>query len=379
MANVFVATSDIVQEMVDDYKSITGITLDPNNFDDSYVAKFWAEAGAVSSMYAQVQRVLNDFFPATASTEALVQHLSTRAMPGQIQPQPSSGQIKLTGNAAGIAVAAGTQVKRVSDGAVFTAIQDGVTGSDFTVILFFQSASTGNVQNLDSYNQPFTLTTAIAGMKTACVNSSLFLDGRDLETDAEMRARIQAHDQDDNSGGNQTAYETWATIASNQVVTAKTIRLPRGADTVDTYITAGTSDIAAAVQAGQPVTRLPSADLLATVQAYILARNPVTDDHLTKAPIEIPFDVNFAYDLFTETASNRTYVNGIITKVIQTYIYQARPLDVITSTAIERLVDQAIGDQISERHCADLGGSVGHYQVPAINILTPRTITLLTL
>ncbi len=376
MASVFLATADIVQEMVDDFKSITGVTLDPTNVDDSYVAKFYAEAGAISSMYAQAQRVLNDVFPATASTDGLLKHLAARSLSSQIQPQPSTGVLKLTGNSSGIAIGIGAQAKRVSDGAVFTCIQAGVTGSDLTASLYFQSQSTGNSQNLDSLNQPFTLTSAISGLQSAVTNVSLFLDGRDLETDDEMRARILAHDQDENSGGNQAAYEAWALAASNQVVTAKTIRLPRGPDTVDTYITAGTTDIASAVQSGSPVTRLPSADLISAVQAYILARNPVTDDHRTKAPIELPFSVSFAFSLMIETTANRSYVGGVITKVIQTYIYQARPLDVLTPTAIERLVDQAIGDQIKERNCANMAGSVTNYTVPAINILTPQTITL---
>ena len=376
MASVFKATADIVQEMCDDFKSLTGVTLDPTDYDDTRVMKFWTDAGALSSMYSQAQRVVNDFFPVSASTDGLISHLNARSMPLQIQPQSSHGQILLTGNASGIIIPVGTQVKRVSDGAVFNCIQAGTTDSTFTATLFFESVATGNAQNLDSISQPFTLTTAIAGLQSACTNASLFLDGRDLEVDADMVTRIQAHDQDDNSGGNAAAYEAWALAASNQVVTSKCIRLARGPDTVDTYITAGTSDIAAAVQSGQPVTRLPSADLLALVQAYILTLNPVTDVHLTHAPIELPIDITFQYSLVTETAPNRSYVNGIITKVIQIYIYQARPLDVLSPTAIERLVDQAIGDQIVERNCGNLNGASTHFTVPSINIMTPRLITL---
>ena len=376
MANVFLATADIVQGMCDDFKSFTGVTLNSSDYDDTRVMKFWTDAGALSSMYAQAQRVVNDFFPASASTTGLISHLNTRSLATQIQPQPAHGVIRITGNAAGITIPIGTQAKRVSDGSVLTSIQLGVTGADNTVSLFFESVSKGNAQNLDSIGQPFTLTTAIAGIQSACTNVSLFLDGRDLEGDAEMIVRIQAHDQDDNSGGNAAAYEAWALAASNQVVTSKCIRLARGPDTVDTYITAGTSDIQAAVQSGQPVTRLPSSDLLALVQSYITLLNPVTDVHLTHAPIELSIDITFQYSLNVETTANRSYCDQIITKVIQTYVYKARPQDILSPTAIERLVDQAIGDQIIERNCGNLNGLSTHFTVPSINIMTPRLITI---
>jgi uncharacterized phage protein gp47/JayE len=380
MANVFKATADIVQEMCSDYKSITGITLSPTNYDNENVIKFYTDAGAISSMYAEIQRTANDFFPQTASLSGLIKALASRSMPPQIQPQSSQGQIQLTGSAAGIAITAGaTQVQRVSDGAVFTCIQSGVTDGAKTANLFFESQAKGNAQNLDSLNQPFTLITPISGISTNCINTSLFLNGRDLETTKEIAARITAHDQDDNSGGNEIAYENWAQVASSEVVTAKTVRLPRGPDTVDTYITSGTTDIAAAVLAGQSISRLPSPALLATVQAYITSLNPITDDHLTKAPIETPLNVTFRFKLYDESTANRSYLTGIITQIIKIYLYSAKPLDVLSPSAIERLVDQQIGDQISERACDNLGGMNTYFTVPAVNIIVPGTLTIVGL
>ena len=375
MANVYKATADIVQSMCDDFKVITGITLNPNMIDDSTVIKLYAVAGGLSSFYSELQRSVNDFFPTTASTEALRKHLATRSLVDQIQPSASHGQIKFTGTT-GITIPIGTRVKRVSDGALFTTIQSGDIGLSGNVILFTESVDTGNTQNLDSLNQPFILVTPISGVQSSCVNTSNFYDGRDLETNQEMLSRILIHDRDENSGGNAVAYEKWAKDASNEVVTAKALRRVRGPDTVDLIITSGTSNISAAVEAGQAITRQPSTALIATVQAYVNTLNPVTDDALVKAPIEIPFNVLFRYKLNSESVANRNYVDGIITKVIKTYVYSARPQDILSPTDLERLVDQRIGDQIKERLCNNFAGAVTNYTIPSDSILTPNTITL---
>lgn len=378
MANVFRATRDIVQDMCDDFKAITGITLTPDQVDDSNVIKFYTDAGALSSLYSELQRTVNDIFPTTSSTEGLIKHLATRSLPTQIQPQKSHGQIKFQG-AAGTLIGLNVQVKRASDGLIFQTIQTGSIDVTGFVSLFVESLATGNIQNLDSLNNPFTLVSPIAGILPACTNVTTFLDGRDLEKNEQMLARILAHDQDDNSGGNAVFYEATAQAASNEVVTAKTIRTPRGPDTVDTYITSGTTDIQAAVEASQPVVRQPSTTLLTAVQAYIIALNPITDDHRTLAPTEIPLNVTFRYKLYAEGVANRAFVNDIILKIIKTYIYQARPLDVLSPSAIERLIDQRVGDQILERACDNLGGLNTFYSVPSTNILTPGTITITTL
>ena len=375
MSNVFVDTTTVVQQMCDDYKSITGITLSPQMIDDSNVIKFYAYAGAISSLYSECQRTVNDIFPATASEEALIQHLATRSLPARIQPQKSHGQIQFTLTGAAT-IPVGAQVSRVSDGSVYQTIQTVTSPSAGAVNLFVESLNQGNSQNLDTLNNPFTLVTPVTNVTNACINTGLFLDGRDLETSQEMVARIQAHDQDNNSGGNAVAYENWAHLASNEVVTAKCVRLLRGPDTVDVIITSGTTDISAAVKSGQAVTRLPSAPLIAQVQAYINTLNPVTDDLLVRGPSEAPFTLTFKYNLYNETAANRSYVDSQILQVIQIFIYSAQPLDVINPTELERLVDQAIGDQIKERICLNFTSTTSYFTVPQDQVLVPTNIVL---
>lgn len=379
MANVYRSTEQIVQDFCDDFKAITGITLTPSMKNDTNVIKFWTWAGAISASYAEKQRTVNDINAQTASEEELERKLAARTMPPRIQPQSSNGQIQFTLTGAA-PIPINTQVRRKATGDLYQTIEAGVLASAGSLVLYCSSIDTGNDQNISADSgEPFELVSAIVGVNTACVSASKFLDGRDLETPAEMAARVLEHDQDDNSGGNATAYETWAYASSGEVVTAKCLRLVRGADTVNIVITSGTTDISAAVEAGQTVSRLPSAPLIATVLAYIQARNPVTDDVLVLGPTEQALNVTLNYSLYDESASNRSYVDDIITKVIKTYLYQAKSADVLTPSAIERLVDQRIGDLVKERTCSNLNGGTSYYVVANDKIITPGTITLGTI
>ena len=201
MAKIFRAVREIVQDMCDDHKAITGVELTPDMLDNTIVIKFYDDAGALSLLYSAVQQVANDSQPATASKEARIEHLRTRQMSTQIPAQKSHGQITFTVTKAVSIPANSTQVKRLSDGAIFVAIQAGSATGAGQVTLYFESADSGNDKNLDSSNQPFTLITPIDGVNPACTNASLFLDGRDLETSDEMLERIQAHDRDALGGG----------------------------------------------------------------------------------------------------------------------------------------------------------------------------------
>lgn len=375
MSNIFKSTRQIVQEMCDEYKAITGITKTPDQKDDTDVIKFYTDAAAISSLYSTSQNILNDFFPQTASEEALKRHLQSRGLVPQIQPQTSKGQITITGTD-GTTIPLGTQVSRTSDGELYSCIQAGIIGAS-SVTLFFESVNKGNTLNIDATAQPFSLVTSISGALVPCVSASKFLDGRDLETPEEMLARIETHDRDDDTGGNAVAYERFAKEASNEVISATVLRLVRGIDTVDVIITSGTSDISAAVEAGQIVTRLPSVALIDTVQAYIEIQNPVTDDVLVKAPTEQNFDVTVRYTLLDDNLINRSYAEDQMLKTIKTFIYQAKSGSQISPTDLERLIDKRIGDLIKERFVDNFAGIVSKFQVPTDKILTPNVITFL--
>jgi uncharacterized phage protein gp47/JayE len=369
----FKAPAEIVQQMLDDFQQITGIQLSPNDFDNEIVIKCWTYAGAISSMYSANEKTRDDIWPGSASEDGLRRHLAAHQLPPQIQPQPSNGVLLFTGTQNTV-VPIGTQVKRRLDGKVFLSTAAAtIPALGTTVSVPFQSLVSGQASNVDQIGDAYDLVQPIAGI-TGIVSTSSFRDGRDLETAAEMLARIEASEQDVNTGGNLVAYQAMAKAASGDVVTATAIKNARGVGTVNTVITSGTTDIAGAVNSGQAVSRLPSTALINAVQAYILANNPTTDDHLTVAPTEAAFNVTYTYALFDE--SLRALVNAQVTKIIQIFVYSAVPNEILYPTDLERQIDQALGHLIKSRRVSDFGGGGPSFTVPAAQILTPGTITL---
>lgn len=372
MSEIFVAPADVMTDMLTDHKSISGVDLSPTDVSREEVIKYLVVAGAISSMTSQAQRSFDDGFPGSASETGLEQHLQARELPPRIDAQPSVGTIRQTGTN-GTVINIGAQISRDSDGSVFIAITSG-TISGGHVDITFQSAQNGASQNLDTLSQTFTLLTSIPGADTSVMNTTQFLDGRDQETPDEMLARIVAHDQDENTGGNLAAYEAWAKAASPSVVTATAIKQPRGANTVNTVITSGTTDIATAVRNGDSITRLPSDDLITAVQAYILTLNPVTDDHETVAPTEEAFNSTIRFDLYDET--QRSLVETEITILWKIFIYSAAPNQKLLPTDLERQIDADIGHLLAARRVETFGGSDLSYTVPASMLETPGTLTM---
>jgi len=375
MSDIFLTTEQVVAEMLADYKNITGIELAASNLEREEVIKAFTYSGSISMFYSRLRQVSDDTYPASSSETGLVKHLAARSLPGRAQPSSSLGVVRFPG-VEGTTFGTGVQVKRALDGALYVSVTSGVVTGGY-VDVTFQSLLTGAAQDLDQLGQEFDLITPIVGISATGTNQTQFANGRDLETPAEMLARIQAHDQDENSGGNIPAYEAWAREASSDVVTATGIKIARGIGTVDVVITAGTTDISAAVNAGLPVVRLPSVDLVAAVLAYILVRNPTTDDVQVVAPTEEDFNVTFRYNLYDETL--RTQIDPKIRALIKIYIYSAVPQQKMSPSDVERIIDENYSTLIRERRCSDFSGGGPDYTVPNYKLERPGTLTTGTL
>lgn len=372
MVDVFKSKDIIVQEMLDDFEEITGQKLNASDLGYEEVIKMHTYAGAISSFYASLQNVSNEIHPQNSSLEGLIDHLKSRNLAERIQAQASYGKIKHTG-LEGKIIVTGTRAKRKSDGRLYEAIETKSIPDTLEVEVSYISVLKGQENNITELDQEFELLIPIADIDSSCSNSTAFVDARNIETQSEMLARIEEHDKRENSGGNPVAYEKWAKEASDQVVTAKTYKHVRGVSTVDTVITSGTTDIDAAVENNLPITRIPSAELIATVQAYIEFENPTTDDHQTFAPIEEEFDSAIYYELYDETL--RFTVDVEITKIWKKFIYKVIPSQVIYPTDLEKLIDNRLDHLIKHRRVSDF--SLDHfYTVPARTLLIPGELTL---
>lgn len=368
----FRSQAEIELDMLADLEDITGLKLSSTDVSREEVIKIKQQAIAFSHAYAQIDRVADDIFPGSASKEALIKHLAADELPDQEAAQPSSGTIGHTGTV-GEVILAGNRVRQKSSGKLFYLLADATVGDDGTVEGAYRSVLSGQDQNIDLLDDDFEMVVRQDGIDDACTNVTRFLDGRDLETPAEMLARIQTRERDEDTGGNLTAYERFAKEASDAVVSAHAIKNPRGDGTVDTVITSGTTDIEAAVLNGDPVERVPSEELIATVQAYVILHNPTTDDHQTIGPTEENFDTTVTYDLYDETL--RPQVEVKIAQVWKIFVYSILSGDDADPTDLERRIDAKVGHLIRRRRVTNFDGATPQYTVPEGHILKPRTLT----
>ena len=245
--------------------------------DSDYGVRAAANGSAIEGLYEYQQWIVNQIFPDTADPDILLLHARVRGL--SLKPAvPASGSVQLNGSVgssadAGITVLLqnGTQYQ-TTDTATIGA--DGTATVDATAVV---AGSAGNVQA----NTPITLQSPPPGFTSAGTIVSM-VGGTDVETSAELLARLLDLIQQPPAGGNQYDFRRWA-MSVPGVTAAYVYPLRRGLGTVDIVITASGG--------------LPSADTIAACQAYIDSVRPVTAKNaLVLAPqiVTIDHDVNIA-------------------------------------------------------------------------------------
>lgn len=254
--------------------------------DSDWWIKSQAIGGTLSGVYGDQMKVNKDTFPQSARRAALVNHLKTYDLGDPIEAQQAVGQIGVTGDV-GTIYTSGTIFQYDANGNTYT-VDSTTTLAATAGVVDVTSVNAGQDQNLEA-GTVMSMPSPPVGHESAQVLT--MTDGRNDETDAEIAARVLTRIRQPIEGGNETDYEQWAFEASPSVTSSSVVRYPFGLGTVGVYITAGTTDIDAAIDSGQPIIRTPSEDLLETVRAYIDDINPATDCVTAIAPNEVEQDV----------------------------------------------------------------------------------------
>jgi hypothetical protein len=378
MSDVFMTPNEVTQDMLDDYKAITGVELQITDLGREEVVKIRNYALQFSAARAEMQRISDDTWPQSATVEGRERHLRARQLDPRFQPQKSNGVATFEILAVPVEIPLGTRFTKDLDGKIYqttTAFSTSDPGLIGTINLNAESVNTGQDKNIEADSGvAFSLATAVDNVASAVVSATQFRDGRNIETPEEMLDRIETFDRRRDTGGNLVAYERFAREASAQVTSSKGIDEPRGPNTVDVVITSGTTDIRQAVENGEAITRLPSAALVAEVQAYVEDQNPVTDDVDIISPTETSFDITFKFEMINESLRSATETE--IRKEIEIFIYNARPTEVIEPTELERLIDSRVGHLIRARRVENFSGATPGFTVPNSELLVPGTLTL---
>lgn len=370
---MFESVDSFLQAMVDDYNEITGESVAITDIDHEAVIKLLPVAGGLSMLSARLSSVNDNIHPQLSDDESIKQHLISRGLEARIDAQTSTGRITHTGDEGTQIISGVTRVKYLATGKSYVARESVAIPASGSVDVLYESVDAGQINNILNTGQQFELVVSTQGLDSECVNATSFVDARDEESLSEVIRRIKEHDLRENTGGNLVAYEKWASEASTQVVSAKSYKNPRGLDTVDTIITSGTSDIDSAVDNNETIIRTPSAELVALVQAYIIERNPATDNHLTVAPLFADFDTTLTIEFYDENLRDVILVE--IDKIWKKFVYKLQPSDVVYPTALEILIDNRFGTFIKYRRVENFTAEP-FYTVPDRTLLNPGTLTV---
>jgi uncharacterized phage protein gp47/JayE len=387
-------------EVADEYL-ITLKSLKPTVNIDQTDSDWWIRSqvlgGVISGIYADQRKIADDAFPQSARTEALERHLNTYFGSGFRSATSSAGTIKVTGTPAST-VPLGTELVYTPNGNTYlTQAALTLVGASGTVAV--ASVGTGQNQNLIE-GASLSFSSTPAGIdSTAEVFGGDVSDGRDAETNEEAAARILARIRAPVAGGTESDYIAYALEASVSVTSASVIRYIYGLGTVGLVITSGTTDIDAAVDAGDPIVRVPSESLKTVVKDYVDARNPINDCLYVFGPDEASVDVTMnvrwadGYEGSQVLAGQTLTLTQLVEREIKRAIYKVpvggRKIGAsgyVIASEIEEALDQAlsalpyaqgtIAEAIIDRQIEDLTATGTNRLVRNIEIFIPGTITV---
>lgn len=380
-------------------------TLKPEVNIDQEDSDWWIKGqvlgGVMSGIYADQQLLSDDPFPQSARREALQKHLITYFNEGFTPAQPSEGFVMITG-ASGAAVPdllegiydPNGNAYQVTEGGTLLEEAEGGASGLFPVT----SVEAGQSQNLLE-GAELSIASPPAGINPTMTAVGNISDGRDEESNEEAAARILERIRTPLAGGKVSDYKAFARAADPSVVDANVLRFPFGFGTVAVVIKAGTTDIDAALNAGEPVIFTPSSGLLETVQEYIDTQKPITDCVSVLAPEEIEVDVEVSVRY--KSGSNSTILSGqtltneqLVQREVQRAIYKTpaggRILGgsgFVVASEIEEVIDSNLSAEpyqlgeivelLLDRRVADLSATGPNLMLLGNQIAIPGTITVL--
>lgn len=325
MAFSFKSWSTILQEWKD---RLRGLLPGVNLSDDSdWTIRGKALAGVVSGLYADQELIRRDINPKTAREPALTSWADTY---GVTRRAASYAVVTLlfTGDTASAPITAGVWLVAEDSERRYKTVASGVLGtSPIELELNVKSEGTGAAYNLVVGDVLTFEDTPPPGFDPTASVTAIVSEARNQADLAEWAEDVVDFIQNPPAGGNPRDYERWPFDSrfsdNDQVLESFIDRHARGLGTVDLYITSGTADIDAAVDAGDPVYRIPGAALIASLQTFMEMVVPTTDDCLVKAPQQTTVDVTIGITEMSEWTFAEA--KDIVEREIKRFLYKLLP------------------------------------------------------
>lgn len=195
-----------------------------------------------------------------------------------------------------------------------------------------------------------TLISPLAGVQSQTTVPLAGITGGDAAAGLEeLRGKVLRRLSEPPQGGSKTDYENWALAAHPSVTRAWVYPLEQGANTVVVRVVC---DVLASP--------IPTAPVLAAVQAYIDARSPVTAAVLVLAPVAVP--VNFSIDLIPDTSEIRAKVAASLADLLRR---ESAPGGTLLRTHIAEAISLSAGEtnHVLSVPVADVVLSTGQFAV----------------
>lgn len=371
--------------------------VDTSQTDSDWYIRSRVVGGVVSGAYADQRKIADDAFPQSARRDALAKWLQLLFNSDFKQPTQSSGTAAVTGTN-GSVIPANTQFLYNPNGNTYqsTAV---VTLVGTTGEVPITSIASGQDQNLLK-DAALVISSPPSGINSAAVALTNIGGARNLETNEEASARVLARLQNPPAGGNEADYKAFAKAADASVIDVNVIRFIFGLGTVGLIVTAGTTDIDAAVTNGDPVIRTPSAELIQKVNDYVDAINPLTDCVHTFGPnvIYVPAVVKVRYaegDDDTIPAGQTLTQKQLVQREMRRAIYKTPPggrrfgsQGFVLASELEEVLDAGLSAPpytegnfaqiLVDRQVQDLSTSGPNFALGVRDMAEPGAITVMS-
>jgi uncharacterized phage protein gp47/JayE len=289
--------------------------------DGDYAIRANATGSAVEGLYQHQQWAVRQIFPDTADSDYLERHAGLRGLTRKTATL-ATGTITFSGTV-GSPVPIGTEAKTAAGLAYVTTAADTI-GAGGTVTIAAQASALGAASN-QAATTALTLTSAPSGVLSSAAIVSM-TGGTDVETDAELLARLLFRLRNPPCGGAAHDYYSWAMNVSG-VTAAYVYPNRRGL---------GTTDVIILTSGG-----LASPALVAAVKAYIDTQCPVQADFIAFAPTAVPVNVTAALTL--AAGYTLASVTATINSALSAYFASLKPGDTAYLNRIRAIISDTAG------------------------------------
>lgn len=306
-------------------------------------------AGAAHTLFGYLAWISRQVMPDTAETEHL-DRWGTIWGVTRTEAVFATGTVTFTG-LAGSTIPAGTKVRR-ADGVEFS-VDALATFTTSTVQANVTAVLAGADANTDA-GASVTLVSPVSGVETGAEVTTEITGGADIESDADLRARLLKRIQDPPHGGSAADYEQWA-LSIADVTRAWVLPGYEGIGSVGVTF----------VVDNDPVTLIPDGAKVTEVQDYIDTVRPVTARVTVFAPTGVDLDPDIT--LTPDTAEVRAAVEAALEDLLTR---EAEPGGTLLLSHIKEAISTAAGetDHTLNSPSADVTHATG--EIPVLGTIT---------